>query len=48
MEFIIFCFKCLGYLVCAYIGLHIIFWGFLTIILLIGWLLRVLGIDEDR
>lgn len=47
MEFILFCLKCAGLLVCAYIGLHIIFWLFVTLMMLLGWLFRVLGIGDD-
>lgn len=47
MELIYFCLKCAGMLVCAYIGLHIIFWIFIAVIMVIGWFLKVLGIYDD-
>lgn len=47
MEFIYFCLKCAGMLICAYIGLHIVVWAFVTLMLVLGWILRVLGIGES-
>ena len=47
MEFIYFCLKCAGMLLCAYIGLHIVLWLLVTLVMLLGWLFRVLGIGES-
>lgn len=48
MEFILFCLKCAGLLICAWIGLHLIVWTFTLIFLLINWLLTLIrGNDEE-
>lgn len=49
MEFIYFCLKCAGILICAYIGIHIVLWLLVTVVMIFAWLFKVLGIgDYDK